>query len=468
MSERARVLAIAAICAGGIAGGVAGCGNPADITPDGTTVDTTAPKIVSTAPTGNVPILGQLTATFDEPLDPATVSATTVHLVTRLDDSFPAVPGSVTYDAATMTISFAPLRPLTYDAIYELQIGAVADPSGNAFAGAAKPFHAAVNAELRSTSFTNNAIEGYVAYTLDANGHQTKSVRYDSAGTNQTWFDDDDHASTHEETEYSPNGLWLAYRRYAIGNDNKWNSNDDPVVLRDEYTYDTEQRLTKFAEFAADQTLRIDDSWTDRNMMASATFDSAGDDMVWNTTDDKGPQWRDLAHDQTGATTRVTTHNTGGDALPQTADDFISASTTFERDATTYVVTRQIVYGDAGMDLMWLTNDDVVANYAVFTTDSHGLMTTRVAYSQKGNDMAWFTNDDVISSRQVVTYDANLLMTNRDSLNGAGTITSYTTFEYDAAGNRTRQRLYLGAGNDGNWHSPDDDLAVEVTYDTTH
>lgn len=476
MNERGWALAIVLACGGGslVACGSSGGGE----TPDGAVPDTTAPKIVSTSPTGNATILSKLTATFDEPLDPATVTISTVQLATRLDDSFPAVPGTIAYDTTTNTISFTPMRPLTYDAIYELQIGAVTDANGNAFAGANLPFHAVINAVTRETSYTNNAISYYVAYELDANGHQAKHVAHASWGTNMTWFDDDDPASGHEESDYASDGLYLAYRQYTAGADMMPATNDDPVVLRDEYTYDTDKRLTKFAELAAEQTVRIDYNWADRKLMTSQTFDNPGDDNVWNTADDRGPQWRDLTQDMTGATTRLTVHNNGGDQMPVTTDDFISQSTTYERDPTTFVVTKQIVYGGPGTDMMWLTNDDAVASYITMATDTHGLLITRVAYSMKGNDMTWFTPDDVISSRQVSTYDGKLCETNRDNFNGAGNdgawgtpddaLLGYTTTEYDAAGNRTKQRLYTGAGNDGDWHTPDDELAVERAFDTTH
>lgn len=474
MNERGWVLAVAIACGGG---GV-GCGNSGGETPDSSGPDTTAPKIIATSPMGNAPILATLTATFDESLDPATVTAATVRLATRLDDSFPAVPGTVTYDAATNTVSFTPMRPLTYDAIYELQIGAVTDASSNAFAGTALSFHAVVNAVTRETSYTNNVISYYVGYELDANGHQTKYIAHPSYGTNMTWFDSDDPVSAHEESDYSPEGLYLAYRQFGAGSDTLWNTSDDPVVLRDEYTFDAERRLTKFAEFLADQTVRIDYSWADRKLMTSQTFDNPGDDAVWNTADDRGPQWRDITQDATGATTRVTTHSNGGDQKPVTSDDFISLSTTFDRDPTTFAVTKQVSYGGPGTDQTWLTNDDAVANYITMATDSRGLLLTRVAYSMKGNDNTWFTSDDVISSRQVATYDAKLCETNRNNFNGAGNdgmwgtpddaLLSYTTTEYDAAGNRTKQRLYTGAGMDGNWHTSDDELAVERTFDTTH
>ena len=164
-----------------------------------------------------------------------------------------------------------------------------------------------MNAITHETQFTNNVISGKVELTLDSLGSGAKVVSYDS----------DDAAVWHEEYDFLPFGEWLQYRRYAAGNDNTWNTSDDPVVVRDEYTYDmtNDVRLIKFAEFVDDQTMRIDYSWTDRNLMSTKTYDNAGDDLMWNTPDDRGPQWREMTPDASGAIARATSHSNGGDGL---------------------------------------------------------------------------------------------------------------------------------------------------------
>lgn len=453
----------------------AGCGQPdtSKTPPDGTVVDTTPPTIVSLSPLAEpnfAPVFSKLTATFDEPLDPATVTAANFRLTVRLHDSTPTLPGSVSYDAATNTIMYTPVRPLEYDSTYRLYIGAVTDTSGNPFAGVEFQVHSVVNAITHETQFTNNLVSGSVENTPDALGRPAKVVYYDNDGA----------ALSHEEYNYLAFGEWQQYRRYDKGGDTKWNTNDDPVVVRDEFTYDStpETRLLSFAEYADDQTMRVDYTWTERNLMTIKSYNSAGDDAMWNTPDDRGPQWRDLTHDAFGAITRATTHNNGGDGLPGTPDDAITSSTIFDIDATTYAVTKQTLYGGPGEDMTWLTDDDVVGNYVTFTNDSRGMLLTRVGYSNKGDDMTWFTNDDVISSRQTFTYNVSGLESNHDSFSAAGNdkmwgtsddvLNSYTTTEYDAAGNRTKQVLYMGAGNDGMWHTSDDLKSVERTFDTTH
>lgn len=448
MIERGGWVAIVVACAGGAFGCGGGAGD--DALPDGTVADTSAPKVVSVSPSGNASLLAKLTVTFDEALDPATVTAANVRLIARLDDSFPHVAGTVTHDGAS--VSFTPMRPLAFDAIYELHVGAVSDTTGNAFAGETFPIHTVVNAITHETQYNaSNQVSGTVEIGVDANGHMTTYVT----------FDVNDVATSHEEYEFRADGVWLKYRRYEIGNDNKWNTPDDPVVLRDEYTYDAGDslKLTTFAEFADAQTLRIDYGWNARSLATTKTFDSPGDDMAWSSPDDRGPQWRDMMQDATGAIVRQTIHNSGGDRQPMVGnDDFITSSTVFERDPTTFAVMKQTMYGGPGQDMMWMTNDDAVANYATFTTDSRGLVLTRTGYS----------NTNAITGRQVITYDVNGLETNRDSFNAAGELFNYTTTEYDASGKRTKQTLYQGAGNDGDWHTPDDVKSVERAFDMAH
>jgi hypothetical protein len=449
MTERGGWIAILVAGVGVVVGG--GCGGSGgETSPDGTVADTTAPKVVSVSPTGNVSVLAKLTVTFDEPLDASTVTAANVRLTARLDDSFPQVPGTVTSDASSIT--FTPMRPLNFDGIYELQVGAVADTSGNAFAGDTIPIHTVVNVITHETQYNAaNQVSGSVEIGIDATGHMTTMIAKDVNGV----------ATSHEEYEFRADGAWFKYRRYDIGTDNKWNTPDDPVILRDEYTYDAADKLklTTFAEFAGEQTMRIDYSWNARSLATSKVFDSPGDDLAWNSPDDRGPQWRDNTQDTTGAIIRQTFHNSGADGLPMVGnDDFIMSSTVFERDPTTFAVTKQTMYGGPGGDMMWLTNDDAVANYSTFTTDSRGLVLTRTLYS----------NANAITGRQVITYDANGLETNRDSFNGNGELFNYTTTEYDSTGMRTKQVLYTGAGNDGDWHTPDDIKAVERAFDMTH
>jgi hypothetical protein len=98
--------------------------------------DTTPPSIASVAPgdgaTGVDPGT-DVTARFDEALDPSTVSAATFAL---RNAAGAAVAADVSYDAATRTAVLRPHAPLAWSASYSAIVkgGAITDASGNALA----------------------------------------------------------------------------------------------------------------------------------------------------------------------------------------------------------------------------------------------------------------------------------------------------------------------------------------------
>lgn len=96
------------------------------------TVDTRVPEVASVSPekdTDAAPTTGEVTATFSEPLDPATVDDSS--FVLREEDSTP-VAASVLYDAGSRTATLDPDEPLRAGASYGATVDvAVRDPAGN-------------------------------------------------------------------------------------------------------------------------------------------------------------------------------------------------------------------------------------------------------------------------------------------------------------------------------------------------
>jgi hypothetical protein len=85
-----------------------------------TSADTTPPQVVSNVPAIDalqVGITNAITVTFNEPVLPITVNATTFTLSG-------AVTGSVTYDPQTRTATFTPDRPLAYHQKYTVTVAA--------------------------------------------------------------------------------------------------------------------------------------------------------------------------------------------------------------------------------------------------------------------------------------------------------------------------------------------------------
>ncbi len=96
--------------------------------------DTTAPTVASAVPAagaGGVPLNAVATATFDEPMDPATISSATLLLAQGASP----VAGTVTYDAPSLTATFTPSAPLANAKTYTATVKTGAqDLAGNAVA----------------------------------------------------------------------------------------------------------------------------------------------------------------------------------------------------------------------------------------------------------------------------------------------------------------------------------------------
>ncbi len=97
--------------------------------------DTTPPVMTSHSPSSgatNVSALTPVTATFDEAIDPATLSTSTFEL---RDPSNNPVPANVTYDATTFTATLTPTTPLSPSLSYTARVhSAVTDVAGNPLA----------------------------------------------------------------------------------------------------------------------------------------------------------------------------------------------------------------------------------------------------------------------------------------------------------------------------------------------
>ncbi|MFF4652473.1 Ig-like domain-containing protein [Streptomyces sp. NPDC001380] len=96
--------------------------------------DTTPPSVTSTAPADGAKDVALTTAVrvgFDEPVDPATVTGSTVTLRTAAGA---AVPAAVAWDAAANAAVLTPARQLTADTAYTLTVQQIKDTAGNAMA----------------------------------------------------------------------------------------------------------------------------------------------------------------------------------------------------------------------------------------------------------------------------------------------------------------------------------------------
>jgi hypothetical protein len=119
--------------------------------------DATQPTVSSTAPSGSkVPGGAPITATFSEPVDPRTITATTF----TVQGVSGAVSGTVSYDPASRTATFTPASALSLGAAYTAHIldgmDGVKDLAGNVLAA---PAAWAFTLAVRYSGFVSNRYE---------------------------------------------------------------------------------------------------------------------------------------------------------------------------------------------------------------------------------------------------------------------------------------------------------------------
>ena len=129
------ILALLGGCGGG--GGGGGTSPPPPPPPPPPPADTTAPMVSSTLPADlavDADRLGNVTATFDEGLNAATIDGTNFTVV---DADGAAVSGTVSFDAATNVATFMPDNAWNMIALYTATLStAITDTAGNALANA--------------------------------------------------------------------------------------------------------------------------------------------------------------------------------------------------------------------------------------------------------------------------------------------------------------------------------------------
>jgi Bacterial Ig-like domain/Bacterial Ig domain len=104
----------------------------------GTVADVTPPVIVQRVPAADAvaaPVTSVVTVTFNEAMDPATISGASIEL---RNSGGALVPATVRYAAATRTATLEPTAALAYSSTYSVRVrgsdGGVTDLAGNALA----------------------------------------------------------------------------------------------------------------------------------------------------------------------------------------------------------------------------------------------------------------------------------------------------------------------------------------------
>jgi len=122
----------------------------------------TIPTITSTVPANgaiNVPIAQKITATFSLPMNAATITASGTFTLAVAGPGGAAVPGTVTYVAATNTATFSPTSNLLTSTAYTATINTAAQsvPGNSLAANSVWSFTTAIIPTVISTSPANGA-----------------------------------------------------------------------------------------------------------------------------------------------------------------------------------------------------------------------------------------------------------------------------------------------------------------------
>ena len=483
-----------------IACGLCACGSVTAPAPDGGggggsggSGDTAAPRLVSSTPAADasgVSIVASLTLVFDEPLDPASVTPDAFAL-----GCWACSPAYVTptYDDATRTVTLVPLYPLGTGMPYELTIGGgIRDVAGNAFGGATVAFETRINPTVRAIDYDTGSGQptDWTAWTLDGSGAATRSLGYNGAGADAVWLTMDDAVSAHTEWVSVGSGTKRLQKSYAAGADGKLGTADDVVSGIFEIDRDAARREIAYWSFDSagadgrwetsdDHVVSLSTNTLEGSWIAETdTHDGAGADGQWNTADDVITRIQRYEHDARGRLVRSVELDPGPDHRAGTADDAVI-------DYSTQAYDAQDQYGlhvfydakgldgvvgtaddGAGPDGVWFTADDVP--YAYYTRTYQAGAASGASYSSPGADHVWMTADDVVASSFATAYDARRLITGSTTYKANGAIATYTIYHRDADGLATDYTAYGAPGPDGMWHTADDRPTRHYDFDDTH
>jgi hypothetical protein len=493
------------------AGALAGCSPVEDFTnsPDAAidAADTAGPGIVSSNPAHmgtKFSVIQPITVTFDEDVDPATVTAATVTLTQRQSQYVPLYPnnpiagpsgpiaqpvtpirGTVAFDAVARKLTFTPAQPLAYSGHYTLTLTDIKDAYGNATSSTIA-FRTYVNATIREVHFSNNGnLSYYDGYPTDVNGLRERWVQYYSVGADTLWFTSDDLAGINIRFRYDDNGDLADEYNFGPGPDNLYNTADDVPVAYFSYAQDAQMQPTERTYHTsagpdamwgtADDPIALLFSYS---IAAGRTegyvyFNNAGTDGMWRTADDRCTLYFQYEYDADGRKTRDIQRSCGADQLPRTADDTFQQVRDYTYDSNG-ALTHTGIRNGPGPDGMWLTADDSHSSIVRQDRDDSGQLTQTFTYSGAGPDTLWGTADDVINGHSRVTYDEAtrlpiLVVTysssGADSMWGTAddVVSSYTRTSYNGSGNRVDAKRYA-IGADGVWFTADDRVLNDVDY----
>lgn len=144
----------------------------------------------------------------------------------------------------------------------------------------------------------------------------------------------------------------------------------------------------------------------------------------------------------------------------------------YEIDSNGYLVGYDRL-NDPGSDAEWLTSDDLLSDYYVWTRDAEGQQETSERYNDPGADMVWHTSDDVLDSVIEYEHTSDGFLASATYRTDAGpdavfgtaddAISTVSQYLFDSNGWPTRF-VSLGPGADGQFFTGDDEPYFYYDY----
>ncbi len=199
-------------------------------------VDTTPPTVLSTSPpdgANGVSTTTSVTAIFDEPMDVATITTSTVEL--RDADNTLVSATAVTYDGGTNTAMLTPSSPLKVSTLYTATVTTgVTDLSGNALA--TNFSWSFTTADTASLSLWEDATTPSVPVESDANAVEL-GVKFqsdvDGSITGIRFYKSSANTGTHVGSLWTSDGTLLAQETFTNETPSGWQQVDFAKPARD-------------------------------------------------------------------------------------------------------------------------------------------------------------------------------------------------------------------------------------------
>lgn len=380
----------------------------------------------------NTSIGTQLTVSISNKLDPATVNNGTVTLVGETQFGKTRVPGTVSYDNVTNTITFSH-KGLESNTVYSLTFNGLKDTNGNFLVSSILNFKTRNDQILHSISYNKNG--SHFDCILFTNGYLFHSFSRSRPGLDGTCF-------TYDETPY----------------------------LTDQYLLNSDGGVSSqnHATMAGGQVLAANHSYNASKYRIKTVFTrtvSGAEATVAYLT---------YTYNANGYLTRITSYSgPGPDNIWFTNDDIVASYQSETYDSQS-VKIKSVFYSAAGADGTWFNGDDVVESYQKYTRDGNGALVRTTVYSAAGADGVWQTADDVVGSYWQTSYGSNSLKSTSIHYGSAGSdglwftaddlVISYVLFQYDMDLNPTWKSSYGWPGPDGIWFTGDDIKMMDDEY----